>query len=89
TRGSETSNVTFFQRGVEFSLGQILPWSGDWLYSYSGAVALGELKGQGNAPGSTITDKLRNQYWFAFTAAPGIIWKTSPVSEVALEAPLR
>jgi hypothetical protein len=61
-------------------------YSGAWRYHHSVDFAFGTLKGKGGI--SKIQDEIKNQLWAMATLSPGLIYRTSPVSELGLGLPL-
>jgi len=56
-----------------------------WVKYFGGDIDFGVAKGQGKGP---VTDQLKDQPWFALTAKPGILYRSTAVAEFALVVPL-
>ena len=57
-----------------------------WLQSYSIDLGYGVIKGKGNS--TLITDELKGQPWIMGGFTPGVIYRSSPVSQIGLMVPL-
>lgn len=74
-------------QGINGSVGWLRPLSGrQWLYSYGLDFAIGAIKGKSNTPG--IEDEIKGQMWLMGGFTPGLIYRTSPISQVGLMLPL-
>ncbi len=56
-----------------------------WYQAHSIDVMLGQAHGYGND--LSAKDNLRNQPWYGFLASPGILYRTTTVSDVTLSVP--
>ena len=77
---------SFFQ-GLRFQASLLKPRQSNprWVYSYSGAVAIGGVKG--TATGG-LSDEFSQQKWLMVGVAPGIIYRTSTRTEIGFRVPL-
>jgi hypothetical protein len=57
-----------------------------WRYHHTVEFAFGNVKGQGTIP--QIGDVLRDQAWLMAGVSPGLMWRTSPRSELGFGLPL-
>lgn len=58
----------------------------NWQHYQSAEFSIGTLKGKGSA--TTIADGLSNQPWYAVGVSPGLMYRTTPVSEAGISLPL-
>ena len=86
TRIPDSAIMTTQSLGLRGSYAYNRFYSGPWRYHHSVDVAFGTLKGKGGIP--SIQDEIKNQIWMMATLSPGLIVRTSPVSELGLSVPL-
>jgi len=86
TRTPYTTPIQMQSVGLRAAYSYNRFFSTSWRYHHSTEFAFGNIKGQGTIP--QIQDVLRDQAWFMGTYSPGLMVRTSPVSEVGFGLPL-
>jgi hypothetical protein len=86
TRPPDSTIMTTQSLGMRVSYAYNRFYSGPWRYHHEANFAFGTLKGKGGL--SSIQDEIKNQIWMMATLSPGLIVRTSPVSELGLSVPL-
>jgi hypothetical protein len=86
SRGSETSPMQTQSRALKISTSYNKFFRREWRAWYEGSFLLGQLKGKG--PTTTIPDELKRQLFFGLELSPGLMWRTSPVSELGFNLPI-
>lgn len=58
----------------------------NWRQAHAVELSFGTVKGKGDTP--AIQDELRNHLWQSLALSPGLMYQTSPVSEVGFAVPV-
>jgi hypothetical protein len=84
--GATQGNMETQSQGLVGSLAYLIPTGGrTWLQTYAVDLGFGAIKGKGRS--AAIADELKGQLWITAGITPGMIYRTSPISAVALMLP--
>jgi hypothetical protein len=86
TRGSETTLMQTQSQALKVSTSYNKFFRHDWREWYEGSFLLGQVKGKGGTV--TIPDELKRQIFLGLELSPGLMWRTSPVSELGFSLPI-
>lgn len=85
--GAAESKMVSQSMGLLAELGRSNPLGrSKWSFTYGGTLGLGTIKGKGN--NDNVPDELKNQLWYLIGGSAGLMYRTSPVSELGLSVPL-
>jgi hypothetical protein len=85
-RASDSTGIQTQLLGVQGDFSYNFEHTSRWIQHDSLKFAAGLLKGKGAS--DEIDDELKNQKWVMLTASPGLIYRTTPVSDVGVGLPL-
>lgn len=85
--GAPESKMVSQSMGLLASLGRSNPIGrSKWNYTYGATLGVGTIKGKGN--NDNVPDELKNQLWYLLGGSAGVMFRTSPVSELGLSVPI-
>lgn len=90
TRASESTLMLTQSWGLNLGMNwnnfmQSQSWR-NWRWWNTADVTIGQVKGQGNTTG--IPDELKRQTFVMLQGSPGLMWRTTPVSELGFSLPI-
>lgn len=84
--GAAESKMVAQSMGVLLGLGRSAPMGrSKWNFTYGAELGLGTIKGKGN--NDNVPDELKNQLWYLIGGNAGLMYRTSPASELGLSVP--
>ncbi|MGZ3722046.1 MAG: hypothetical protein ACXVA9_03885 [Bdellovibrionales bacterium] len=86
TRGGESTLMQAQLQGLNFATSWNKFYTPTWREWYTVDFTLGQVKGKGAT--ATIPDELKRQTFVELEFAPGLMWRTSPVSELGFGVPI-
>jgi hypothetical protein len=84
--GAAESKMVSQSMGLFAGLGRSSPLGRSrWEFTYGAEAGIGTIKGKGN--NDNVPDELKNQLWWLIGGNAGLMYRTSPVSELGLSVP--
>lgn len=84
--GGNDGNISMSFHGFKIGGAYLVPYKQlRWVQYYAADVSFGNTKGTGDG---AITDQLREQPWYAATVTPGLIFRSTALSELGVILPL-